>query len=114
MCDICVKYEASQIQAVIMQTSKQEKLNVVATFASFKQKGIHRKITPWRFIRPNGQHHTVDKIRRTYLERVGDTTYIHFVLHTTDDRYFDIVFDNQKMQWMLVLELEDGATLLKK
>jgi hypothetical protein len=97
-----------------MQRSKQEKLNVVATFASFKQQGIHRKITPWRFVRPNGQHHTVDKVRRTYMERVGGTTYLHFVLHTTDDRYFDIVFDNQKMCWRLVLELEDGSTLLEE
>lgn len=109
MYNICV---IDQPTNSFMQVAKNERLNVVAVFSSFKQEGVDRKIMPVRFRRENGQTHKIDKIRRTYMERVGDTTYVHFVVHTDDDRFFDIVFNNKKMSWMLVLELEDGNTLL--
>lgn len=116
MYNICVvvKLNVEPGIHIAMQVSKQEKLNVIATFASFKQEGVQRRITPWQITRPGGTKHKVAEIRRTYMERVGDTTYVHFVIHTTDDHYFDIVFNNKKMSWMLVLELEDGNTLLDK
>ena len=97
-----------------MQTTHNEKLNVLAIFASFRQKGISRKIVPRQFVRPNGEMHTVRHIRRTYTERVGDTLYVHFVVETGEERFFDIVFNNKKMSWLLVLELEDGNTLLQQ
>ncbi|MGM0589074.1 MAG: hypothetical protein ACQETE_11700 [Bacteroidota bacterium] len=95
-----------------MQVSKNERLNVVATFASFKQEGISRKITPVRFVRENGEVFRVDRVQRTYMERVGDTTYVHFVVRTEGERFFDIVFNNKKMSWVLLLELDDGNSLL--
>jgi hypothetical protein len=66
-----------------------------------------RKITPLSFQIPNGPQYTIEKVRRSYSDRVGNAYNIHFVVKTTNERYFDILYDSKKLMWFLVLEIED-------
>ncbi|MEX0780216.1 MAG: hypothetical protein WD491_00900 [Balneolales bacterium] len=91
-----------------MQQNKFQKINVTALFSSFKMQGVARRITPITFRLKSGDEFEVSEIRRSYVEHVGDTQHVHFVVHTKQNRYFDIVYDSKKMGWALVLELDDG------
>ncbi|MFP4165999.1 MAG: hypothetical protein ACLFUF_02405 [Opitutales bacterium] len=87
------------------------KINVTAIHAAFKTARLKRKITPLRFCLANGEQHEIAEIRRSYTDRVGASTYVHFVVRSRDDRYFDIVYDSREMDWRLVLEIEDSMIL---
>ena len=91
-----------------MQRNKFQKINVTALFSSFKEQGVARRITPITFRLKSGDKFEISQVRRSYVEHVGDTQHIHFVVHTKQGRYFDIVYDSKRMGWALVLELEDG------
>ncbi|MEX0929790.1 MAG: hypothetical protein WD266_08350 [Balneolales bacterium] len=91
-----------------MQQNKFQEINVTALFSSFKAQGVTRRITPQTFRLKSGEKFEVSEIRRSYVEHVGEARHVHFVVHTKQDRYFDIVYDSKKMGWVLVLELEDG------
>ncbi len=86
--------------------AKLERINVIAVFAGFRMDACPRKITPLRFLLPTGEKHKVQKIRRVYTERNGDTRHIHFVVQTDQQRFFDIVYDSKEMSWLLLLELD--------
>ncbi|KPQ01021.1 MAG: hypothetical protein HLUCCA01_03775 [Bacteroidetes bacterium HLUCCA01] len=90
-----------------MQKSEPDKINVIASFASFTTTRQKRRITPHRFLTRQGHTHVVAQIRRTYTERVGDTRHVHFVVQTREGRFFDIVYDSKEMAWYMVLEIED-------
>jgi hypothetical protein len=91
-----------------MQHAELKKINVIATFASFRTARITRRITPLKIMFESGETLGVSRIRRSYTDRVGDTLHVHFVIQTSDQRYFDIVYDSKKMCWMLVVELEEN------
>ncbi len=91
-----------------MQAATLRKVNVTAVFAHFKTPKFQRRITPMGFEEADGQIHRIAHIRRTYIEKVGDGSHIHFVVRTEGDRYFDLVFDSKKMAWFVVLELEES------
>ncbi|HKJ45177.1 MAG TPA: hypothetical protein VJ991_05035 [Balneolales bacterium] len=91
-----------------MQHAELKKINVVATFASFRTAKIKRRITPLKMMFESGEVLDISQIRRTYTDKVGDTTHIHFVIQSHDGRFFDIVYDSKKMLWMMVVELEEN------
>ena len=91
-----------------MQHAELKKLNVMATFASFRTDKIKRRITPLKMMFESGEVLDITQIRRTYTDKVGDTIHIHFVVKSNDERYFDIVYDSKKMSWMMVVELEEN------
>lgn len=84
-----------------------KKVNVTAVFAHFKTPKFQRRITPLGFEESDGAIHRIASVRRTYIEKVGEGSHVHFVIRTDKDRYFDLVFDTRKMAWFLVLELEE-------
>lgn len=90
-----------------MQKSEPDKINVIASFASFTTNRQKRRITPHKFLTRKGDTHVVSEVRRTYTERVGDTQHIHFVIQTNEGRFFDIVYDSKQIAWYMVLEIED-------
>ncbi|MCH8494453.1 MAG: hypothetical protein LAT57_02315 [Balneolales bacterium] len=90
-----------------MQKSELDKINVIASFASFTTSKQKRRIAPHRFLTPKGETHVIAEVRRSYTERVGDSQHIHFVVQTQQGRYFDIVYDSKQIAWYLVLEIED-------
>jgi hypothetical protein len=90
-----------------METTGIRKVNVTAVFASFKTPKLYRRITPVAVEESGGTQHRVAQIRRTYIEKVGDSSRIHFVIRTEADRYFDLVFDTRNMVWFFVLELDE-------
>ena len=90
-----------------MQKSEPEKINVIASFATFTTTKQKRRITPHRFLTRKGDTHIIAEVRRTYTERIGDAQHIHFVVQTKETRFFDIVYDSRQVAWYLVLEIED-------
>jgi len=91
-----------------MLKSDFKKINVNATFAGFRQRGIAKRITPHHFSVSDGRHYEIVRVRTSYKERVGDTHHIHFVVQTDQGAYFDIVYDSKEMIWYLVLEVESN------
>lgn len=91
-----------------MQHSSLEKINVIASFASFTTDKQKRRLVPHRFMMRNGDVHVVASVRKSYTEVVGDAKHVHFVVKTTENRYFDIVYDSKEMAWLCVLEIEEG------
>lgn len=91
-----------------MQHSSLEKINVIASFAAFVTPKQKRRLVPHRFMMKNGDVHGVASVRKSYTEVVGDSKHVHFVVKTTENRYFDIVYDSKEMAWLCVLEIEEG------
>lgn len=91
-----------------MLKSDFKKINVNATFAGFRDRGIAKRITPHRFALADGRQFEIARVRTSYKERVGDTNHVHFVVETAQGPYFDIVYDSKDMTWYLVLEVESN------
>ena len=94
-----------------MFNKEERKINVTADFASFRDSGHKRRITPLRFTLTSGESYHIADIRRSYSDTVGQSLQVHFVVETTDERFFDILFDSKKMMWFLILEIEDKLLL---
>lgn len=96
-----------------------ELINVSVSFKSFKDNrtfGVRslvgqRKMMPISFRRHNGEEHIVSELRTTRPFRKGKgeqaTTQIHYVVRTTNDRYFDLMYDVKKVEWRVLYELDD-------
>lgn len=102
-----------------------EPINVSASYKSFKD-GRHfgikslvgqRKLMPVSFRRKNGEEHMVAELRTTRPFRKGrgehTTTQIHYVVRTTEDRYFDLMYHVQKVEWRVLYELDDQMMIEK-
>ncbi|MEX2656863.1 MAG: hypothetical protein WD272_05050 [Balneolales bacterium] len=85
-------------------------INVLSIFAGFRSRKVKSGITPLRFQLPDGRSHHIAQVRQSHAERVGETMHYHFVVRSTEQRYFHIVFDAGKLTWHLVQEF--GAELL--
>ncbi|TNE70830.1 hypothetical protein EP331_10990 [bacterium] len=81
-------------------------INVLNIFRGFNNPKLKHAITPIRFELANGTVHKVTQIRQTHKERVGQAIHIHFVVQTSEQRYFNIVFDTGELQWRLVQEFD--------
>lgn len=97
-----------------MQTLIKEVINVNAVFRSFNGKNgklgrdwTHKRIEPLSFEQKNGKIFKIEKIRRSYAARKGNSLHVHFVVYTTDQRYFELVYDSEKIRWILMYEFDD-------
>jgi len=81
-------------------------INVLSIFAGFRSPKVKSGITPLRFQLPDGQSHRIAQVRQSHAERVGQAMHYHFVVRTTEQRYFHIVFDAGKLTWRLVQEFD--------
>jgi len=97
-----------------MQTILKEKVNVDAIFRSFKEekgkKGAgweHKRIEPRYVNRKNKEVLKIQEVRRSYAQRKGDRLQVHFVIHCDGDRYFHLVYDAEKILWILLYEFDD-------
>ncbi len=97
-----------------MQTIIKEKINVDAVFRGFRDEDkafgtgwAHKRIEPLSFKQKNGEIFEIAQIRKSYALRKGDSLHVHFVIRTTEDRYFEIVYDSQKITWLLMYEFDD-------
>jgi hypothetical protein len=96
-----------------------ELINVSVSYKSFKDEkdfGVKsmvgpRKMIPVSFRRKNGNEHRISQLRNTRPFRKGKgeqgTTQIHYVVRTTQDRYFDLMYDIKKVEWRVLYELDD-------
>ncbi len=91
-----------------MQRGTFEKINVLASFAGFTTDKQKRRLVPHRFLMRSGERHRIGEVRRSYTEVVGGAKHVHFVVRTTEDRWFDIVYDSGELAWYCVLEIEEG------
>lgn len=96
-----------------------ERINVSVSYKSFKDQknfGVkslvgQRKLIPISFRRQNGDEHTIAELRSTRPFRKGkgeeSTTQIHYVVRTTEGRYFDLMYDVKAVEWRVLYELDD-------
>lgn len=99
-----------------MQTVLKEKVNVDAVFRSFKEHAEythtrsgweHKRIEPRYVKRRRGEVLTIKEVRRSYAQRKGKHLQIHFVICCEGDRYFHLVYDSDKILWILLYEFDD-------
>jgi len=97
-----------------MQTVLKEKVNVDAVFRSFKDSNAHsrsgwehKRIEPRYVKRKKGKVLKIKEVRRSYAQRKGKRLQVHFVIRCEDDRYFHLVYDADKVIWILLYEFDD-------
>jgi len=83
-----------------------ETINVLAVFAGMRSRDYVHRVNPLRFRRACGELHRIARIRRVYRDQKGARVYVHFVVQTEEERYFDLVFDPHLSLWKLVLEID--------
>ena len=88
------------------EMDKYPAINVLSIFAGFRSPKVKFGITPLRFQLPDGQSHRIAQVRQSHTERVGQAMHYHFVVRSTEQRYFHIVFDAGKLTWHLVQEFD--------
>ncbi len=97
-----------------MQVMLKEKVNVAAIFRSFRDRSEdtpsgweHKRIEPRQVRRQNREVLNVAEVRRSYPRAKGDTVQVHFVIRTTEDRFFHLLYESKKMIWILLYEFEE-------
>ena len=97
-----------------MQTVLKEKVNVDAIFRSYKDDNQstrsgweHKRIEPRYVKRKKGEVLKIQDVRRSYAQRKGKRLQVHFVIHCEADRYFHLVYDADKIIWILLYEFDD-------
>lgn len=97
-----------------MQTLIKEKINVNAVFRAFRDNEeslgadwTHKRIEPLSFKQKNGKIFEIAQVRKSYALRKGDSLHVHFVVRTTEDRYYEMVYDSKKITWLLMYEFDD-------
>lgn len=97
-----------------MQNVLKEKVNVDAVFRSFSGQGEHnrggwehKRIEPRYVQRKKGEVLTIKEVRRSYAQRKGKRLQVHFVIRCKGDRYFHLVYDADKIIWVLLYEFDD-------
>ena len=97
-----------------MQTLIKEKVNVWAVFRGFKDREEesragweHKRIEPRAIKRERGERLNVVEVRRSYGQRKGKRLIVHFVIRCEGDRYFHLVYDADKVMWVLMYEFDD-------
>ena len=89
-----------------MREERFEIIHVLAVFAEGKSGEYVHRVQPLRFRRKNGEVHRISKIRRVYRDQKGSKLFVHYVVQTEANRFFDIVFDPRLSIWRIVLEVE--------
>lgn len=97
-----------------MQTVLKEKVNVSAIFRSFQDATEHtragwehKRIEPRAVKRKKGEVLKIHEVRRSYAQRKGKRLQVHFVIRCENDRYFHLVYDADKVIWILLYEFDD-------
>jgi len=97
-----------------MQTVLKEKVNVDAVFRSFKDSSDnirsgweHKRIEPRYVKRKSEKILKIQEVRRSYAQRKGKRLQVHFVIQCEGDRYFHLVYDADKIIWILLYEFDD-------
>ncbi|SHG52854.1 hypothetical protein SAMN05443144_13230 [Fodinibius roseus] len=97
-----------------MQKKLNEQIDVIALHNSTSNKPKnpagwdHKRLRPLRILRASGSRLKVKEVLRAYPQRKGQNVMIHFNIQSTDGRYFHLVYETQKMIWMLLYEFEES------
>jgi len=89
-----------------MDPEKFPTINVLNVVRGFPNPKLPHHITPFRFELQNGDKHQIKKIRQVHKERVGKAMHYHYVVVTTEERYFHLVFDSLTLVWRMVQEVD--------
>lgn len=96
-----------------MQKPLNENIDVIALHRSNNpnndRKGWdHKRIRPFRILRPSGERVIVQEVLRAYPQRKGQNLMIHFNIVSDNGRYYHLVYETKKMMWMLLYEFEES------
>lgn len=90
----------------MQKKDKYPKINVLNVVRGFKKADLPHHIMPYRFELKNGDVHRIQSIRQTHRERVGKGYHYHYVVVSTEERYFHLVFETEKLVWRLIQEVD--------
>jgi len=65
------------------------------------------KIIPLRFLW-NNRTYKVKTIHQQWSERLGTSLQIHFSIHTDDQNWVELIFDNADLTWQLARVYLEG------
>ena len=83
-------------------------LNVLSVFKSVHSEKLPYKITPYRFMKQNGESFRISKIRHYHRDRKGKGEHFHYVVEVEKGRYFRLLFDTNTFTWRLIQEVKMG------
>jgi len=97
-----------------MQTKINEKIDVIALHRTIDDQPAtmpgwdHKRIRPLRILRASGARLKIKEVLRTYPQRKGNNIMVHFNVVSSDGRYFHLVYETEKMIWLLLYEFEES------
>jgi len=91
----------------IMSKDKFNPINVLNIIRGFHQPKLPHHITPYRFETRTGESHRIVQIRQVHQERSGREIHHHFVVKTSEGRFFHIIFDTGTLTWRMIQEVDE-------
>jgi len=97
----------SRQEACMKKQKEYPAINVINVMRGFPAKGLKYQVTPYRMQFPDGKVHVVRNIRRMTTQKVGNYIHYHYVVQSSEQRYFHIVLDTSVLTWKLVQEVDE-------
>ena len=91
-----------------MNASNYPPLNVLCAVKSRESNKLRYKITPFRFMKQNGEIFRIKEIRHFHQDRSGHGEHYHYIVETTEGKMFRLLFDTNTFTWRLVEQVEGG------
>lgn len=86
-------------------------LNVLSVFKSVHSEKLPYKITPYRFMKKNGESFKIATIRHYHRDRKGKGEHFHYVVEVEKGRNFRLLFDTNTFTWRLIQEVQMGESV---
>lgn len=67
---------------------------------------LAERLSPFRLMRDHGHSFQTDAIVTRHVENLMTTKHLHYVLKTSEDRYYHLVFEKDLGDWRLVQEVD--------
>jgi len=91
-----------------MNASNYPPLNVLCAVKSRETDKLRYKITPYRFMKQNGEAFRIKQIRHFHQSREGKGEHYHYIVDVGDHRYCRILFDTNTFTWRLIQDIKMG------
>ena len=93
-----------------MNASNYPPLNVLCAVKSRESNKLRYKITPFRFMKQNGETFRINEIRHYHRDIKGKGEHYHYIVEVGEHRYCRILFDTNTFTWRLIQDIKMGET----